>query len=243
MKSKYSAIEIEKKFDDIEHKINKYDVIDVCPTTLDPKFKKYNIFNANVIIKLLYQIKHFKMQSPNSFITFIQNIPGFHLLTDDMLDKLKSMSSSFVGVFPTIKDVPNVFKNGSLALIQLGPFGHPDFIFRSKKKWFYLTGNKILFNAVKTDKLVVGHNVIKPYNMAKLIVHATNDINTQTIEFNIIKSSTDWWLQVFKSTLLDTDDELVEIYLNRTQFLDPFPEIIVSALENATISINLEVIL
>lgn len=243
MRSKYSAIEIEKKFDDIENKLNKYDVIDVCPTTLEPKFKKYNIFNANVIIKLLDQIKNFKMQSPNSFITFVQNIPGFHLLTDEQLEKLKSMSSSFVGVFATIKDVPNVFKNGSLALIQFGPFGHPNFIFRSKKKWFYLTGNKILFNAIKTDKLIVGHNVIKPYKMAKLIIYATNDTNTHTIEFNVIKSSSDWWLQIFKSTLLDTDDELIDIHLNRTQFLDPYPEIIVESLQNSEISIDLEVIL
>lgn len=243
MKSKYSGIEIETKLDEVSNKLNKYDVIDICPRTLTPEFNKYNIFNSNVIIKLLEQLKNFKIQSPNSFIEFVDNIPGYHLLTDEQLEKLQSMSSSFVGVFSTIRDIPNVYTNGSLALVQFNPFNQPSFVFRSNKKWFFLDGNKIQFNAIVSDKLVVGHTVIRPYKMAKLILYAHNTNNTQTIEFNVIKGSNSWWLQVFKSTLLESENELIDIHINRSEFLFDYPEIIVDALDSCTISMDLKVIL
>ena len=243
MKSKYSGIEIEKKLDSIPQKIDVYNVIDNCPITLQPEFKKENIFNANVIVKLFQQVKNYTLQSPSSFLEFVDRIPGYHLLTDEQADKLRKMSSNFVGVFADVNNIPNIFKNGSLALIQSGPFAQPEFIFRSKKRWYFLTGSKIFHEAISSDKLMIGHNVIKPYKMAKITLYATNDNNTHTIEFNVIKSKKNWWIQIFKSTLLENENELVDISLNRSQFLSVYPEIVIEALDNCELSINLEVIL
>lgn len=246
MKSKYSANEIETILDLVEHKISKHDIIDVCPATFKEGFKKYNIFNANVILRLLNQIKMFKLQSPNAFIDFVHSIPGYHLLTDAMYDKLKSMSGNFVGTFATLGDIPNIFKNGALALVNIGPLGTPQFALRNKNNWFLLSGEQIQYSSLKYDRVIVGSEVIRPYNFAKVSVYSISDvepnINTNIIEFNLIKGVNNWWIQIFKSTVLENQAPLIEISMEIKNTLEKYPEVIIESLNDCKVFVKLDVI-